>query len=164
MARSLSPSIPSLAAGPNGAMAHAHPGPRPIAAGEPIVIDIGARVSGYNGDLTRTLCAGPAGDRFQEIYNLVLSAQLAAEAAIGPGMSGKDADGVARKVIADAGYGEAFGHGLGHGVGLQIHEGPRLSTLSGDTLEPGYIVTIEPGIYIPGWGGVRIEDMARDHR
>jgi Xaa-Pro aminopeptidase len=149
-----------VAGGANGAMAHARPGAHRIQAGEPVVVDIGARVNGYNSDLTRTVYAGPADERFRTVYDIVLQAQLAAEAGIRAGMSGKDADGLARKVIADAGYGEEFGHGLGHGVGLAIHEAPRLSFLAAADLQPGNVVTVEPGIYIPGWGGVRIEDMA----
>lgn len=148
-----------VAAGGNGAMAHHRPGERPIQAGEPVVVDIGARVNGYNSDLTRTVYAGPADERFDTIYNLVLQAQLAAEAGIRAGMSGKAADALAREVIANAGYGEQFGHGLGHGVGLAIHEGPRLSSLATGDLQTGNVVTVEPGIYVPGWGGVRIEDM-----
>jgi Xaa-Pro aminopeptidase len=150
---------PVVGAGPNGAMAHARPGPRPLAPGEPVVIDIGARVDGYCGDLTRTLCLGAPDERFREIYDIVLAAQKAAEAGIRPGMTGKEADALARDVITSAGFGEAFGHGLGHGVGLAIHEDPRLSSRSADILEPGNVVTVEPGIYVEGWGGVRIEDV-----
>ncbi|MHB0877145.1 MAG: M24 family metallopeptidase [Anaerolineae bacterium] len=149
-----------VAGGANGAMAHARPGAHRIQAGEPVVVDIGARVNGYNSDLTRTLWAGPVDDRFGAIYDLVLEAQLAAEAGIRAGMTGKEADAIARRVIEAAGYAQEFGHGLGHGVGLAIHEGPRLSSLASGQLQPGHVVTVEPGVYIPGWGGVRIEDMA----
>ncbi|MGQ9491047.1 MAG: aminopeptidase P family protein [Anaerolineae bacterium] len=151
-----------VAGGPNGAKPHARPTDAPLQAGQPIVIDMGARLNGYCSDLTRTICLGqPADpDRFWSVYNTVLQAQTAAEAALRPGMSGPEADAVARQVITEAGYGEFFGHGLGHGVGLAVHELPRLSRISTDTLAPGNFVTVEPGIYLPGWGGVRIEDIA----
>ena len=125
------------------------------------MIDIGAEVDGYHGDMTRTVCFGQPNnpDRFWEIYNTVLRSQATAEAGIRPGLSGPAADALARDVIAEAGYGEAFGHGLGHGVGLEIHEMPMLSRTSATTVQPGMVVTIEPGIYLPGWGGVRIEDI-----
>jgi len=151
-----------IGAGPNGAMPHATVSDRAIQAGEPIVIDLGAALDGYHSDLTRTICLGEPDDKLREIYGLVLRAQLAAEdwiEGIKPGMTGKEADVIARRVIEEAGYGEQFGHGLGHGVGLAIHEKPTLGKLSEDVLKPGMVVTIEPGIYIPGWGGVRIEDM-----
>ncbi|MCX7706748.1 MAG: Xaa-Pro peptidase family protein [Anaerolineae bacterium] len=150
-----------VAGGPSGAKPHAKPTDAPLVAGQPIVIDMGARLNGYCSDLTRTICLGqPADpDKFWSVYNTVLQAQTAAEAAIRPGMSGPDADAVARQVITEAGYGEFFGHGLGHGVGLAVHELPRLSRISTDTLAPGNFVTVEPGIYLPGWGGVRIEDI-----
>ena len=147
------------ASGPNGAMPHAVTSDRIVAAGEPIVMDLGARVDGYNSDLTRTICIGEAGEKFRKVYDIVLKAQLAAEEAIRPGMLGKEADAVAREVITEAGYGEYFGHGLGHGVGLAVHEKPTAGKASEDVLLPGSVVTVEPGIYIPGWGGVRIEDM-----
>ncbi len=148
-----------IASGPNGAMPHATASERKIRAGEPIVMDMGCIVEGYNSDMTRTICLGQPDERFEELYKIVLSAQLAAEEAIKPGMTGKEADGIARGVIEEAGYGDRFGHGLGHGVGLAIHEKPTLSTLSDDELKPGMVFTVEPGIYIPGWGGIRIEDM-----
>jgi len=148
-----------VAAGPNGAMPHATVSDRAIEAGEPIVIDFGAALDGYHSDLTRTLYLSQPDDKFREVYGLVLGAQLAVEEAIRPEMTGKEADAIARQVIEEAGYGEQFGHGLGHGVGLAIHEKPMLGRLSEDVLEPGMVITIEPGIYIPGWGGVRIEDM-----
>ncbi len=150
-----------VAGGPNAARPHARAGQRPLQAGEPIVIDIGARVGGYCADLTRTVCLGRPTDeaRFWEVYNTVLAAQTAAEAAIRPGMTGKEGDAVARDLIAAAGYGEHFGHGLGHGVGLAVHEEPRLSRLAEEPLPAGALVTVEPGIYLPGWGGVRIEDL-----
>lgn len=148
-----------VAGGPHGAMPHARASDRPLRAGEPIVMDIGARVDGYHSDLTRTICLGQPDGRFREVYDTVLRAQLAAEDAIRAGMSGKDADAVAREIIEEAGYGDNFGHGLGHGVGLAVHEKPRASKISEDTLEAMMLVTVEPGIYIPGWGGVRIEDI-----
>ena len=148
-----------VAAGPNSAMPHARPGVRCISEQEPIVVDIGSRIAGYNSDLTRTLWIGPSQDRFARLYSVVQQAQEAAEAAIRATMAGKEADAVARRILTDAGYGDAFGHGLGHGVGLEVHEAPHLSPRSTDTLEPGHVVTIEPGVYLPGWGGIRIEDM-----
>ncbi|MBC7236510.1 MAG: aminopeptidase P family protein [Chloroflexi bacterium] len=153
-------SFPTIvAAGPNGAMAHAVPGDRPIQAGDPIVIDTGCVYNGYCSDLTRSFCLGRADDDYLAIWNTVLEAQLAAEEAIHAGMSGVEADAVARRIIYDAGYENKFGHGLGHGVGLAIHENPRASFLAKGTLPAGSVLTVEPGIYIPGWGGVRIEDM-----
>ncbi len=150
-----------VAGGPNGALPHARPGDAPLRAGEPIVIDIGAEVDGYHGDLTRTVCFGQPNDpeRFWAVYNTVLRAQVAAEAGIRPGLSAVAADALARDVIAEAGYADLFGHGLGHGVGLEIHETPLMSRTSSASIEAGMLITIEPGIYVPGWGGVRIEDI-----
>jgi Xaa-Pro aminopeptidase len=149
----------TVASGPNAALPHARSTDRVIQAGEPVVIDLGARVEGYHADLTRTLCLRPRDGRFEEIYNVVLQAQTAAEAGIRAGMQGEEADSLARQVIEEAGYGDNFGHGLGHGVGLAVHEKPRLGKASEDVLEPGMVVTVEPGIYLPNWGGVRLEDM-----
>jgi len=148
-----------VGSGPNGAMPHATISERVIRAGEPIVMDMGAMVDGYNSDLTRTICLGQPDDRFREIYNIVLEAQQAAERDIRPGMTGKEADEIARQVIERAGYGDNYGHGLGHGVGLAVHEKPGVGRLSEDVLKPGMVFTVEPGIYLPGWGGVRIEDI-----
>lgn len=148
-----------IAAGTNGAMAHARPSDRPIGRREPIVIDIGARVEGYNADLTRTLWIGTPTEQFQSLYGLVLEAQLAAENGIRAGMPAKEADALARSIIEAAGYAEQFGHSLGHGVGLAIHEEPRVSWLSDAVLEPGNVCTVEPGVYLPDWGGIRIEDI-----
>ena len=148
-----------VAAGPWGARPHARPRDEAIREGEPIVIDMGARLGGYCADMTRTFVLGEHDEQFPRIYDIVLAAHETAAQMVEPGMSGKDADQLARQVIADAGYGEQFGHGLGHGVGLQIHETPHLGITSKDTLEPGMVITIEPGIYLPDWGGVRIEDM-----
>lgn len=150
---------PIVAGGPNGALPHAGASGDLIRAGQPIVVDIGTRVDGYHSDLTRTLYLGEPDGRFQEIYGLVLKAQLAAEEGIRPGMACRKADALARDVIAGAGYGKYFGHGLGHGVGLAIHEKPRLRSVSYEVLRAGMTLTVEPGIYIPGWGGVRIEDL-----
>jgi Xaa-Pro aminopeptidase len=149
-----------VGSGPNGAMPHATTSDRVIGEGEPIVMDFGAVVDGYRSDITRTVCLGRADDRYREIWQLVLKAQLAVEEQLRPGMSGKETDAIARDMFAEAGYGEAFGHGLGHGVGLAIHENPRLSRFLEDVvLEPGMVFTVEPGLYFPGWGGVRIEDI-----
>jgi Xaa-Pro aminopeptidase len=148
-----------VASGPNGAKPHAVPQNRQIQKGEPIVMDMGARCDGYHSDLTRTICLGEPDPKLQEIYDIVLQAQLEAEERAKPGMTGQEVDAVARDIIADAGYGEAFGHGLGHGVGLAVHEGPGVSSRSTAALKPGMLCTIEPGIYITGWGGVRIEDI-----
>jgi len=150
-----------VASGPSGARPHAKASDAALPAGEPIVIDMGARLDGYCADLTRTVCLGQPNDpgRFWEIYHTVLRAQQAAEAAIRPGMTGKEVDAIARDLIAAAGFGDFFGHGLGHGVGLAVHEMPRLSRLAVTPLAAGSVVTVEPGIYLPGWGGVRIEDV-----
>jgi Xaa-Pro aminopeptidase len=150
-----------VASGPNAALPHLRPTDRRIQAGEPIILDVGARLDGYHSDLTRTLCLGRPDDRFREIYNLVLQAQLAAERGLKAGMNGREADALARSVIEAAGYGAQFGHGLGHGVGLTVYEKPRLGQTSEDVLRPDMLVTVEPGIYLPGWGGVRIEDLVR---
>lgn len=149
-----------VASGPNGALPHAIPGDRKFERGEPIVVDIGARIDHYHSDLTRTICLGqPASDEFRKVYDTVLKAQRAAEKKIKAGVKGKRADAFARHVIEKANYGDKFQHGLGHGVGLAVHEDPRASKLSKDVYRPGMTLTIEPGIYIPGWGGVRIEDL-----
>ena len=147
-----------VASGPNAALPHAKPSSRQIALGEPVVIDIGARVAGYASDLSRTVCLGAQDETFGKVYDIVLGAQLAALAMIGEGMTGAEADGVARTVIEEAGYKEAFGHSLGHGIGLEPHEAPRLGPNSAEKLANGMVFTIEPGIYLAGWGGVRIED------
>jgi Xaa-Pro aminopeptidase len=149
-----------VAAGPNGAMPHHRPSNRPIQRGEPIIIDMGCRLDGYNSDMTRTIVLGEPDARFWEIYQLVLRAQQACEDGLKAGMLGKDGDQLARDVIEAAGHGDHFGHGAGHGVGLQVHENPYFSRTRGDMEVPeGAVMTVEPGIYLPGWGGVRIEDM-----
>ncbi len=156
---------PIVAAGANSARPHHHPGDSRINAGEPIIIDMGARIDGYCADLTRTLIIGEPTERFREIYTLVRQAQARAEGAIKAGMNSLDADALAREVIIQAGYGEAFGHSLGHGVGLAVHEAPSLSPYKdrATELKAGSVVTVEPGIYLPEWGGVRLEDMVVIH-
>ena len=132
-----------------------------MAAHEPIVIDMGADFGGYSSDLTRTICIGKPDAMFVKIYSIVQKAQEAAIDGIKAGMSGIEADAFARDIIKEAGYGDMFGHGLGHGVGLATHDpAPRLSYLSNDVLANGMVFSIEPGIYLPEWGGVRIEDLA----
>lgn len=148
-----------VAGGPWSAMPHASPRPEPIRAGEPVVIDMGAFANGYCSDLTRTVSPGSETPTFREIYAIVHEAQRTAIERVEPGMTGPQAHAAAFDVIAGHGYGEQFGHGLGHGVGLEVHEVPYLGLTSEDTLEEGMVFTIEPGIYIPGWGGVRIEDV-----
>ena len=147
-----------VASGPRASLPHAKPTDRIIEDGDPVVIDMGAKYQGYASDLTRTVCAGSADDTFKKVYHTVLAAQKTALAAIAKGITGKAADGSAREAIRKAGYGEAFGHSLGHGVGLAEHELPRLGPNSEDVLNDGMVFTVEPGIYISGWGGVRIED------
>jgi Xaa-Pro aminopeptidase len=154
------PSFPAIvAAGPNGALPHAEPGERPIGRGELVVFDMGAQLDGYCSDGTRTYATGDPGERGRAVYETVLAAQLASLEAVKAGVTGEDVDAVARKIIDEAGHGEHFGHGLGHGVGLEVHEGPRLSPKSDDVLAPNEVVTVEPGIYLPGELGVRIEDF-----
>jgi Xaa-Pro aminopeptidase len=148
-----------VAAGPRSALPHAQPTERPIQKGEPIVVDIGARWEGYCSDLTRTLYLGEADATFAKVYDIVLGAQLTAMATLESGMTGEQADKLARTVIEEAGYGKDFGHSLGHGVGLACHEEPRLANKVSGKLSDGMVFTIEPGIYLTGWGGVRIEDM-----
>lgn len=147
-----------VASGPNAALPHAKPSAKTIAKNEPVVIDLGARVSGYCCDLTRTFFIGETDKTFSKIYDIVLGAQLTGLSTIVSGMNGDQADRLARTVIEQAKYGEAFGHGLGHGVGLEAHESPRLGPNSPDALVDSMVFTLEPGIYVPGWGGVRIED------
>jgi Xaa-Pro aminopeptidase len=154
------PSFPAIvAAGPNGALPHAEPGERPIGRGELVVFDMGAKLDGYCSDGTRTYATGDPGDEAREVYEIVRGAQLAALDAIAAGIEGETVDLVARRAIEAAGHGERFGHGLGHGVGLEVHEGPRLSQRSDDVLAPNEVVTVEPGVYLPGRLGVRIEDL-----
>ena len=148
-----------VASGAHGAQAHAIPGQRVIAAGELVVIDTGARVDGYCSDITRTYAAGEPSAELRRVYDVVLAAQLAGLASVRAGAHGRDdVDAAARAVIADAGYGERFGHGTGHGVGLEVHEAPGLGRTRGDVLAAGMVCTVEPGIYLDGRAGVRIED------
>ncbi|HEX6665767.1 MAG TPA: aminopeptidase P family protein [Solirubrobacterales bacterium] len=154
------PSFPAIvAAGANGALPHAEPGEREIGRGELVVFDMGAKLGGYCSDGTRTFATGDPGEEARGVYEAVRSAQQASLEAIAPGAKGEDVDTVAREIIAAAGHGDRFGHGLGHGVGLEVHEGPRLTQKSDDVLTPGEVVTVEPGIYLPGKFGVRIEDL-----
>ncbi|MGI8571727.1 MAG: M24 family metallopeptidase [Solirubrobacteraceae bacterium] len=154
------PSFDSIvAAGPHGALPHAKPREHEIRSGELVVIDWGAALGGYCSDCTRTIAAGEPGERGREVYELVLEAQLAGVEAVKAGAHGRDVDSRARSLINAGGYGEHFGHGLGHGVGLDVHEAPRLSQSSADELARGNAVTVEPGIYLPGEFGVRIEDL-----
>jgi Xaa-Pro aminopeptidase len=148
-----------VAAGAHGALPHAQPRDVAIARGDVVVIDWGARVDGYCSDCTRTVVVGEASERVREVYEIVLKAQLAGLEAVHAGQSGRAADAAARGVIESAGHAEHFGHGLGHGVGLDIHESPRLSARSDDELRAGNVVTVEPGIYLPGEFGIRIEDL-----
>jgi Xaa-Pro aminopeptidase len=150
----------AVASGPNGALPHADPSNRTIERGTLVVVDWGVRIGGYCSDCTRTLSTGNPPAELVRAYEVCLEAQKRAVGALRAGITGVDADFVAREVIENEGLGEHFGHGLGHGVGLLIHEAPRLSTESSDTLRAGNVVTIEPGIYLEGVGGVRIEDLA----
>lgn len=148
-----------VAGGAWGAMPHARPRAVPLRVGEGVVIDMGALTGGYCSDMTRTIFLGEPDDRFRQVYDIVLTAQLAAEELIEAGMDGVTAHKLAHRVIEQAGYGEAFGHGLGHGIGLEVHEPPWLGLTSTSTLDNGMVFSVEPGVYLPGWGGVRIEDL-----
>ena len=150
---------PIVAAGEHGARPHAEPRDVPIPANTLVVIDWGAQLDGYASDCTRTVATGEVDPRDAAIYAIVLRAQEAALAAVRPGPTGQEVDAVARGIIDEAGHAEHFGHGLGHGVGMEVHEGPRLSKQGKDELAAGNIVTVEPGIYVPGAVGVRIEDL-----
>lgn len=149
-----------VASGPNGALPHARPTERAFGGGEMVTIDFGATWRGYNSDMTRTLWTTGVSEELADIYRLVRKAQQTALEALRPGLSCSGADAIARQIIADAGHGEHFGHGLGHGVGLAVHEMPWLSRRDDTVLREGMVVTVEPGVYVPGVGGVRIEDMA----
>ena len=148
-----------VGAGERGAMPHCFPTDRKLKQGEGVVIDMGVDLGGYMSDLTRTIFLGKPDDKFTRIYDTVLAAQQTAQELVEAGMTGEQAHLLAHKVIQEAGHGEHFGHGLGHGVGLQIHEAPRLGQTSKDILADEMVFTIEPGIYLTGWGGVRIEDV-----
>ena len=148
-----------VAAGSNGAKPHARPSTRRIERGELVVIDFGAVIDGYCSDMTRTVCVGePTSATARRMVEVVTASQRAGVSAVAAGVSGKEVDEVCRAVIADAGWADAFVHGTGHGVGLEIHEAPRVSSASTDTLASGHVVTVEPGVYLPEEGGVRIED------
>ena len=154
------PSFSSIvASGPHGALPHAEPRDVEIPAGVLITLDLGSRLDGYCSDCTRTWATGELDDDLREIYDVVLRAQETALDAVRPGPTGREVDAVARDLITAAGHGDHFGHGLGHGVGLEVHEAPRLARTGTDALEAGNVVTVEPGIYLPGRGGVRIEDL-----
>jgi Xaa-Pro aminopeptidase len=148
-----------VAAGPNGAKPHTEPGETPIGPGQTVVVDAGCVLDGYSSDCTRTFATGPLPDELARAYEVCLAAQEAAVAAVRAGERGEDVDMVARRRIDGEGFGEAFGHGLGHGVGLLVHEDPRLAPESTHVLARGNVVTVEPGIYLSGLGGVRIEDL-----
>lgn len=152
------PSI--VASGPNGALPHAVPSDRRIERGDLVTLDFGCVVDGYCSDITRTVAIGDPDEKSRDLYALVLRAQLAAMEAIQPGVEAREVDRVARDIISEAGYGDYFGHGLGHGLGMNVHEEfPRLSPRGEVVLQPGMVSSVEPGIYIPGWGGIRIEDL-----
>ncbi len=148
-----------VAAGINGSKPHAEPGNYKIQSGDLVTMDFGCVYNGYCSDMTRTVCVGKANAKQREIYDIVLKAQTTVIEGLKPGKKGKEYDKIARDIITEAGYGQYFGHGLGHSVGLEIHEDPRFSVAEERIIEPGTIITVEPGIYIPDFGGVRIEDM-----
>jgi Xaa-Pro aminopeptidase len=148
-----------VASGERGALPHATPGDDAIEPGTLVTIDWGVLLDGYCSDCTRTYAAGDPAPELRELYALVQRAQAAALEAVAPGPLGRDVDAVARELIREAGHGEDFGHGLGHGVGLEVHEAPRLGTTGTDPLRAGNVVTVEPGVYVQGTGGVRIEDL-----
>ena len=147
-----------VASGERSAMCHAPATMKKFARGDTVTVDYGAMVEGYMSDITRNFALGPVSDKAREINNILMMAHREAAKALRPGISGVEVDGIARKIIADSGYEKNFLHGLGHGLGLEVHEAPRLSRTSRDILQVGDVVTIEPGIYIEGWGGLRIED------
>jgi len=147
-----------VASGSNSALPHAQPSSRKLQKGDFVVIDSGAIYVGYHADMTRTIVIGKPNEKQQEIYELVKQSQQAGIDAIAAGVSCKAVDDAARAVIADAGYAENFSHGTGHGIGLEIHTSPRLSQQSEEVLMKNNVITVEPGVYLPGWGGVRIED------
>jgi len=153
-------SFPTIVGGgPWGAQPHCYPRDKELKEGEGIVIDMGVEIDGYVSDLTRTIVLGKPDDMFKKVYDIVLAAQQTAIELVEEGMTGEDAHMLAHNVIEEAGYGDDFGHGLGHGVGMQVHEGPRVAKTSNDKLRDGMVFTIEPGIYLTEWGGVRIEDI-----
>ncbi|MBN2909880.1 aminopeptidase P family protein [Polycladomyces sp. WAk] len=147
-----------VASGPRSALPHGVASDRVLEKGDLVTLDFGALYEGYCSDITRTIVLGKPNERQREIYDIVLHAQQAALEAVRPGVTGRDVDKVARDIITDRGYGEQFGHSTGHGIGLEIHEAPTLSVNGETVLQSGMVVTVEPGIYLPGFGGVRIED------
>lgn len=147
-----------VASGPNGAMPHARPTDRVVEAAELVVIDFGCIVDGYCSDMTRTVSVGDPGSEARRVWDVVAASQAAGRDAVRAGTACRDVDRASRSVIEAAGWADAFAHGTGHGVGLEIHEAPRVASSAGGTLEPGHVVTVEPGVYLPGVGGVRIED------
>jgi Xaa-Pro aminopeptidase len=149
---------PIVASGPNSARPHATPSERALEPGDFVTLDIGARLDGYCSDITRTFVVGQASERHREVYDAVLEAEQTAIAALRPGMTGKEADAVARDLLGSKSLAQYFGHGLGHGLGLEVHDPGGLSTRSSDVLAEGQVWTVEPGVYIEGFGGVRIED------
>ncbi|MEA4882884.1 MAG: Xaa-Pro peptidase family protein [Clostridia bacterium] len=148
-----------VASGPRGAMPHGVASDKPIRAGDMVTLDFGGFLKRYTSDMTRTVVVGKPTDEQRAIYDLVLRAQLAGLAAARPGLTGQAVDQASRSIIAAAGHGDHFGHGLGHAVGLEIHESPRFSPTDSTVIKPGMVISVEPGVYIPGWGGVRIEDL-----
>ncbi len=150
---------PIVASGPRSALPHARPTDRVFSVGDFVVFDFGCVVNGYCSDMTRTIVIGEPEEQHLLIYDLVLKAQLTSLEAVGPGKTGAEIDAIARDIIGEMGYGEYFGHGLGHSLGLEVHESPRLSKTDQTVLQPGMLVTVEPGVYLPGFGGVRIEDL-----
>ena len=154
------PSFPPIVgSGPNGALPHSEPSEREIGTGELVVVDMGAKLEGYCSDGTRTWATGEIDSDARDAYELVLEAQTASLEAVRAGLEGAEADRISRDPIEAAGHGEHYGHGLGHGVGMEVHEAPRLGKTSEDVLEAGDVVTVEPGVYVPGRFGVRIEDL-----
>jgi Xaa-Pro aminopeptidase len=150
---------PIVASGPNAALPHAHPGDRRLRKGDFVIFDLGVRKDGYASDMTRTVVLGAASNRQKEVYATVLRAQKRAIARVRHGVALRSVDRAARRVIEAKGHGKRFGHGTGHGIGLEVHEAPNMNPRSEGNLRAGTVVTVEPGIYIPRWGGVRIEDM-----
>lgn len=147
-----------VASGPNGSLPHAVPGSRKLQQGDLVTLDFGAKYRGYCADMTRTIAIGQPSDQMRRVFDLVLATQIASQDALAPGKVCRDVDAIARKMIGDAGHAEHFGHGLGHAVGIDIHEDPRLSPKCDEVIKPGHVLTVEPGVYLPGIGGVRIEN------